>query len=150
MKNLRLTAVLLCAVTGLSFSAIAQPLKFIDGIQFKHEAAFAANSAFSVSDVSEASKPAGTVTKNNFGTLATEACNMLQFKYSQLMHIGIESIANLRLFQFIAEWWSVAYRYGGTTKAGIDCSAFTGLLLSNVFGIAVPRTAREQYKHSQK
>ncbi len=35
---------------------------------------------------------------------------------------------------------------GGTTKRGIDCSALTGSLLMAVYGFAVPRTARQQYK----
>jgi lipoprotein Spr len=38
---------------------------------------------------------------------------------------------------------------GGTTKKGIDCSAFSGTLLSSVYSFDVPRTAREQYKICQ-
>ncbi len=151
MKNLRLTAVLLFLYTGLSFSAFAQPsVKFIDGIELRHDAMYASNAVNAVSE-SAGSKPSSPViSKTNLGALATEACAMLQFKYSQLLDTEIEMISNLRLFDFIEEWWSVAYRYGGTTKKGIDCSAFTGLLMSSVFGISVPRTAREQYNSSKK
>ncbi len=35
---------------------------------------------------------------------------------------------------------------GGTTKKGIDCSAFSGTLLSTIYSFNMPRTAREQYK----
>jgi lipoprotein Spr len=149
MKNLRLTAVLLFSLSGISFSAIAQPLKFIDGIQFKHDAVYAsANTEASyVEPVVSSTAPAS---KKSFSTLATEACNKLQFKYSQLMDTEIELINNLTLFAFIENWWNVAYRYGGTTKNGIDCSAFSGLLISSVFGITLPRTAREQYNASRK
>jgi len=66
------------------------------------------------------------------------------------MDIEAESISNVSLFGFIEEWWNTAYRYGGTTKKGIDCSAFTGLLLSTVYFTGVPRTAREQYASSEK
>jgi cell wall-associated NlpC family hydrolase len=41
------------------------------------------------------------------------------------------------------------YRYGGTTKSGIDCSA----LMQNSFskaGIKIPRTAKEQSKFGKK
>lgn len=151
MKNLRLTAVLLFSFTGLSFSAFAQPsLKFIDGIQMKHDAMYASTAVNATSESAELKPAIPFISKASIGALATEACNMLQFKYSQLMDTEIELVSNFRLFEFIEEWWSVAYRYGGTTKKGIDCSAFSGLLMSSVFGIAVPRTAREQYNSSKK
>jgi lipoprotein Spr len=47
------------------------------------------------------------------------------------------------------EWYSTKYKYGGSSKSGIDCSAFTSNLLSSVYGITLPRTAREQYRSSQ-
>lgn len=152
MKNLRLTAILVLSLSGISFSAFAQPsLKFIDGIQFSNEPIYASASTVAYSNVMpEATLPIAAISKTSFSSLATEACNKLQFKYSQLINTEIELVNNFRLFEFIEEWWSVAYRFGGTTKRGIDCSAFSGLLLSSVFGVAVPRTAREQYKASKK
>ena len=82
--------------------------------------------------------------------MATEACNAMQFKYAQLMDTEIEAISNLALFSFIEEWWNTSYRYGGTTKKGIDCSALTSLLLSTVYAIGIPRTARDQYAACDK
>lgn len=38
------------------------------------------------------------------------------------------------------------YRYGGNSKEGIDCSAFTQNVYQNSLSISIPRTAREQYK----
>ncbi len=152
MKNFRLTAVLLFSLVGLSFSAIAQPsFRFIDGIELNNDAVYA---SASVNAVSESVQPISATpvapTKISFSSLATEACVKLQFKYAQLIDSEIEFVSNLALFEFIDEWWSVAYRYGGTTKKGIDCSAFSSLLMSTVFGIKLPRTAREQYKHATK
>jgi lipoprotein Spr len=62
----------------------------------------------------------------------------------------VESISNLTLYSFIDEWWGTPYRYGGKTKSGVDCSAFTGALVKDVFGITLPRTAREQYGFCEK
>ena len=77
--------------------------------------------------------------------LATEFCSSLQFKYAQLLNRNVELITNTSLIGFIDDWWGTRYRWGGTTKKGIDCSSFTGLLMGSVFGFELPRTAREQY-----
>ena len=49
-----------------------------------------------------------------------------------------------RLIAVAESWIGTPYRYAGTTKNGVDCSA----LMVNVFsevGIALPRTSSEQY-----
>jgi lipoprotein Spr len=48
------------------------------------------------------------------------------------------------------EWLGTRYRLGGTDKEGIDCSAFMQVLFTRLYGINLPRTAREQYTVSQK
>lgn len=82
--------------------------------------------------------------------MATEKCRQLQFKYGQLMNSNIESITNLSLFGVIDEWLGTRYRFGGESKKGIDCSALTGLLMSCVYAVKMPRTAREQYEETER
>lgn len=70
-----------------------------------------------------------------------------QFKYAMMMDVEVETlINNTDLYNFIDNWYGTHYRMGGTTKKGIDCSAFSGTLLSTIYSFNVPRTAREQYK----
>ncbi|HMJ48294.1 MAG TPA: C40 family peptidase [Ferruginibacter sp.] len=76
--------------------------------------------------------------------------NNLRLKYSQLLNRQVDALTNIALFQFIDEWWNTRYRFGGTTKKGIDCSAFTGLLMSCVYAVHLPRTAKQQYAASHK
>lgn len=78
-------------------------------------------------------------------SLNIENCTPLQFKYAQLLNVEVEELANNSLYQLIEEWWATRYRYGGQTKSGIDCSAYAGTLISSIYGISLPRTARNQY-----
>lgn len=151
MKSFRLLAVIISS-TAFSLTANAQPsVRFIEGIELKNDAVahtVASPQTETVTTTEPTVKKAAPLSKAR--TLATEACKAIQFKYSQLMDMEVELISNLTLFGFIEEWWSTRYRFGGTTKNGIDCSAFTGLLLSTVYLTSVPRTARDQYAQSEK
>ena len=82
---------------------------------------------------------------SNTSTLSIEAAQQLQFKYALLLDIEVEMIQNLDLFKVIDEWFGTRYRLGGSTKDGIDCSAFMQVLFTAFYGISLPRTAREQY-----
>ena len=82
--------------------------------------------------------------------MATEFCSSLQFKYAQVLNRNVELVTNTSLIGFIDDWWGTKYKYGGTSKRGIDCSSFTGLLMGSVFGFVLPRTAKEQYSVCSK
>lgn len=152
MKNLLFLIIALISFSAISSPVVAQQsIKFIDGIDLKQD-----NFEYTAS-----ANPASELIKTPIEKkvkisalapvkFATEQCKKLQFKYAQLMDIDIEDIANLTMFHFIEEWWRTGYRYGGSSKKGIDCSALTGLLLSTVYGVVLPRTAREQFSRSSK
>ncbi len=152
MKKLLPTAVAILLFSLFDGSATAQSsLRFLDGIEFKPEILeynTATPIASSVKPLAAESK--FKVSAAIIGTLATEACKSIQFKYAQLLDMEIEGVVNLTMYGFIEEWWSARYRYGGTTRKGIDCSALSGLLLATVYGLAVPRTAHEQYAASER
>jgi hypothetical protein len=74
----------------------------------------------------------------------------LQFKYAILLDEPVEKQTNLFLLQFIDDWFGTRYQYGGSTKAGVDCSAFVCALENSVYGKTLPRTSREQFDQSQK
>jgi cell wall-associated NlpC family hydrolase len=74
-----------------------------------------------------------------------ERISALQFKYAMMMDVEVEALTNTALYTFIDDWYGTHYRMGGTTKNGIDCSAFSGTLFSSIYSVALPRTAKEQY-----
>mgnify|MGYP000877236830 CR=1 FL=1 len=157
MKNFFLVSVAIGIFSGTTLSAKAQPsvnieqvnanvaskrsAKFIDGIEIKTAPA-------SVGKTVEASGKKAD--NNNEEAAAIETFGSLQFKYAQLLDVNVESLTNLTLFKEIEKWIGTRYRYGGATEKGIDCSAYSGTLVHRVFGLVLPRTARDQYANCIK
>ena len=74
-----------------------------------------------------------------------ENISALQVKFAVLLSTPAEEVKNTKMFEFIDDWYGTPYRLGGTTKKGVDCSAFSQFLFASVYGLSIPRTAREQY-----
>jgi lipoprotein Spr len=86
------------------------------------------------------------VDNTSFESNAIESASALQLKYAVLLNTEVERIQNAVLFGVIDEWYGTKYRLGGSTKEGIDCSAFVQVVFSNLFQITMPRTAKEQFE----
>jgi cell wall-associated NlpC family hydrolase len=86
-----------------------------------------------------------TTIKGNAAAPAIEYSHMLQFKYAIIMDVPVEQLTNLELLSFIDEWYGTRYRFGGTSKYGIDCSSLMQKLYSQVYNREIPRTAVTQY-----
>ena len=50
-----------------------------------------------------------------------------------------------KMLMEIIKYLNTPYKYGGTTKDGMDCSAFTQTIFKDVFNINLERSARLQY-----
>lgn len=55
-----------------------------------------------------------------------------------------QSNASQKVLNAYRHWAGTRYRLGGTTKAGIDCSAFVKATMSSAFNIDLPRSTAEQ------
>lgn len=53
------------------------------------------------------------------------------------------------LYKFYTDWKGTPYKFGGTTRNGIDCSAFVRELYINVYEISLPRDTRSQIKRGE-
>lgn len=148
MKNFFLVSVAIGFFSGTTLSAIAQPAVNIEQVNIA-----APKKSLRFIDGTEV-KPASDVisdgTKASVEAVPIENYTPLQFKYAQLLDVEVESITNHALFSAIEKWWGTRYRYGGATEKGIDCSAYTGTLVHEVFGLVLARTARAQYANCIK
>jgi cell wall-associated NlpC family hydrolase len=91
----------------------------------------------------------GETSYSNGRSSEIEKATSLQLKYSQLLNTEVEQVQNIPLYRTIDDWYGTRYKLGGTTKTGIDCSAFVQTIFISVFGITLPRTARDQYIMTQ-
>jgi lipoprotein Spr len=82
---------------------------------------------------------------NNTGNLS-----QLQIKFGMLLDVPAESIQNKSLYEFIEDWYGTRYRFGGTSRSGIDCSSLMQKIYSHAFGMEIPRTAVTQYRASRR
>ncbi|HXB96128.1 MAG TPA: C40 family peptidase [Puia sp.] len=100
-----------------------------------------------ITSMSTATKQDAPYSDRSSTSAAIENFPALQFKYAILENCSVEDLSNPKLLSFMDYWYGAPYRYGGTSRDGIDCSAFAFLLLSSVYGIgSLPRTSKEQYE----
>ena len=78
-----------------------------------------------------------------------ERADWLQLKYAILLDATVEKLTNVNLLKLIDEWWGTTYCIGGSTKDCIDCSAFTHIIMQDIYNVNVPRTAQDQYTSSK-
>ncbi len=79
-----------------------------------------------------------------------ESASEVQLKYAVLMDTEVESLPSKSLLEAVDEWYGVRYRTGGNTTSGVDCSGFTVGVYAALYGMAIPRVSRDQYRVSTK
>lgn len=62
---------------------------------------------------------------------------------SQIMGVALSATSNMKLFHFVYDWIGTPYRFGGSSRDGIDCSAFSKELYSQVFNMDIQRCSRD-------
>lgn len=63
---------------------------------------------------------------------------------------GARGSPEQRLLNVYQEWRGAPYQLGGTTKSGVDCSAFVQIAMKQSFGIDLPRVTRDQINEGSR
>ena len=122
-------------------------VKFLNDISVEGESTTTKKTVAAGNPASKESTSGGNSYSNRSSSL--EKASNLQLKYAILLNTEVEQLQDNSLLQHIDEWYGTRYRYGGTTKSGIDCSAFVQAVYLTAFAVSLPRTARDQYRNSQ-
>lgn len=82
-------------------------------------------------------------TKNQKKATTEDPDNLLTEYFSQVLGVALNVTSNLKLYEFVYDWIGTPYRFGGESRNGIDCSAFTKEIYSKVFGVVIKRNSRD-------
>ena len=124
---------------------VKKETKFLNEIDVPVEGSTYKPESKSSAAVQAANNEPSTKRNSSYRKDDAENLSFLQIKYAVLLNTPAEEVRNKKMFEFIDDWYGAPYRLGGTTKKGVDCSAFTQFLFAGVYGLSIPRTAREQY-----
>ncbi len=94
----------------------------------------------------------GKISAEN-GTMMTgnlETASLLQIKYAIATDATVEKLTNIPLLEVIDKWWGTRYCMGGVTDNCIDCSAFTQIVMRDVYQQNLPRTSQEQFNACER
>ncbi len=50
------------------------------------------------------------------------------------------------LGKVVDSYLGIPYQWGGTTRSGMDCSAFTRAIVRETYGIELPRTSKQMFQ----
>jgi len=124
-------------------TAVKKETKFLDPIDVPVESSKGVKEK--EQEKTAVKKETSTTRNSTYRESDAENLSALQVKYAVILSTPAEEVKNAKMFEFIDDWYGTPYRLGGTTKKGVDCSAFSQFLFASVYGLSIPRTAREQY-----
>jgi hypothetical protein len=83
-------------------------------------------------------------------TGVTPAESAFYVEYSGILGYSLNGTENPVLLREVAGWLGTPYRYGGTTKAGADCSGFAKVVYLEVYDINLERVTVNMAQNSRR
>ena len=78
-------------------------------------------------DLSTQPKP---TTENN---TSTKSAQQIKKTYASILGVDENKIENVALYSLIDSWYGTSYKYGGSSKNGIDCSNFANIIYQEIY-----------------
>lgn len=63
--------------------------------------------------------------------------------YAEVLGVTPNQLQTVALYRYIDEWMGTPHRSGGIDRRGLDCSAFVGMVMRDVYGKSVPRVSKD-------
>lgn len=70
--------------------------------------------------------------------------------YAAVLGVPVYELQRPELYGFIDDWMGVPHRTGGNDHRGLDCSAFVGLVMREVYDKDVPRASADMAEHIKR
>jgi Cell wall-associated hydrolases (invasion-associated proteins) len=67
--------------------------------------------------------------------------------YAAVLGVSAGELRTPALYRYIDSWMGVRHRTGGTDRRGLDCSAFVGMVMRDVYGKSLPRVSAAMADH---
>ena len=129
--------------TKSTAASTAKGPRFLDGISVNPgDKVSSRNKSYGYSETAPEEEKTETPTRN----LSLDESTLVG-KYATILGVDDNKVNNIDLIEEIDDWYGTPYRYGGSSKNGIDCSAFSRTLSNEVYNVSLPRTAEEQYDY---
>lgn len=63
--------------------------------------------------------------------------------YAEVLGVTPNQLQTVALYRYIDEWMGTPHRSEGIDRRGLDCSAFVGMVMRDVYGKSVPRVSKD-------
>ncbi|MBP5420395.1 MAG: C40 family peptidase [Bacteroidales bacterium] len=127
MKHLKFWAILLMMVTAATLSGCSSSRNASDAKQISYK------------DVGSHKSKKGGSKKSNDSSKSSGSLSGI----SKKLGVQVTSSDNQKLYSEAASWVGAPYKYGGTSRSGVDCSGFTYLMYKSVYGKTISRQSGE-------
>ena len=89
-------------------------------------------------------KPKKVITNKDMAYVVVSDNNSdAKVSLSEALGIEIDDSDDFVLLEAVAGWLGVPYKYGGSTKKGVDCSGFIVNIYNDVYGIKLYRSSAD-------
>ncbi len=87
---------------------------------------------------------------NSSNVTAADRSSSLQVRYAALLNTDADQVRDLKVYQYIDEWYGTRYCMGGNTKTCTDCSGFVQNFFFAMYGVKLPTSSKELYGFSTR